>query len=67
MKLLLDQNLSRRMLPLLTAWFPGSSLKVILINMGNVTNAAIVSRLCAETETLQDFLVNGSEGMLEIE
>lgn len=110
MKLLLDQNLSRRMLPSLEPLFPGSSQvallglaeagdgaiwdfaeregytivtkdtdfvelsllrgfppKVVLVSLGNVPNAAILSRLCAEAGALHDFIANRTEGVLEIE
>ena len=110
MKLLLDQNLSRRMLPMLEPLFPGSSQvalldlaeaadaaiwtfaeregytivtkdadfvelsllrgfppKVVLISLGNVPSAAILSRLCAESQALRDFMANATEGVLEIE
>jgi predicted nuclease of predicted toxin-antitoxin system len=109
-KLLLDQNLSRRMLPALETLFPGSSQtallglaeaedgaiwefakregyaivtkdadfvelsmmrgyppKVVLLNMGNVSNTTLLARLCAEAEALQDFFANTTEGVLEIE
>lgn len=109
-KLLLDQNLSRRMLPALEPLFPGSSQvallglgeagdsdiwgfaaregfaivtkdadfvelsllrgfppKVVLINMGNVSNQAILSRLCAKAEAIEAFLINTMDGVLEIE
>ncbi len=110
MKLLLDQNLSRRMLPALELLFPGSSQvallglaeaddgaiwafakregylivtkdadfvelslmrgfppKVVLINLGNVPNTAVLSRLCAAADVLRDFYGNSTEGVLEIE
>lgn len=41
--------------------------KVILINLGNVPNAVIQARLCAESQALRDFVANASEGILEIE
>ncbi len=110
MKLLLDQNLSRRLLPQLTIPFPGSNQvaalgldrandaeiwaiarkegfaivtkdadfvelslmkgfppKVIWLNLGNVTNAALLARMLAETEGIKGFLTNPAEGVLEIE
>jgi len=110
MKLLLDQNLSRRMLPGLEPLFPGSSQvalvgleqandtaiwayaqregfaivtkdadfeelsmlrgfppKVVLVNLGNVPNSVIVSRLCAEAGALQAFFSHPEEGVLKIE
>lgn len=110
MKLLLDQNLSRRLLPRLSSLFPASSQvallgldrssdvqiwelarnegyaivtkdadfvelslmqgfppKVIWLNLGNVPNAAVLARLLAEAEGIKSFLMNTTEGVLEIE
>jgi len=41
--------------------------KVVLLNMGNVSNATLLARLCAEAKALQDFFANTTEGVLEIE
>lgn len=41
--------------------------KVVLLNLGNVSNAAVQARLCAEAGALQDFFANTTEGVLEIE
>lgn len=110
MKLLLDQNLSRRLLPRLTGQFPESSQvallgldqatdakiwevarnddyaivtkdadfvelslmqgfppKVIWLNLGNISNAEVTTRLLAEAEGIKSFLINTTEGVLEIE
>ncbi len=110
MKLLLDQNLSRRLLPHLEPLFPQSNQvallglaevddaeiwmfalregfaivtkdadfvelslmrgfppKVVWLNLGNVSNARILTRLSAETDAINDFLMNTTEGALEIE
>lgn len=110
MKLLLDQNLSRRLLPRLAELFPQSNQvallgldrandaeiwagarkenfaivtkdadfvelslmqgfppKVIWLNLGNVSNAELAARLLAEAEGIKSFLMNTTEGVLEIE
>lgn len=110
MKLLLDQNLSRRLLSQLDALFPQSSQvallgmaeaddaairalaeregfaivtkdadflelsllrgfppKVVWLNLGNVPNDLILSRLLVEADGIKDFLTNRTEGVLEIE
>ncbi|MBK9955096.1 MAG: DUF5615 family PIN-like protein [Rhodocyclaceae bacterium] len=110
MKLLLDQNLSRRLLPQLQREFPGSSQvallgldqaldtdiwtfaqrdgfaiatkdadfvelslmrgfppKIVWINLGNVSNAFLASRLAASIEAIRAFLASDAEGILEIE
>ena len=41
--------------------------KVVLINLGNVSNATIVERLLAEASCIDDFLSNTTEGVLEVE
>jgi len=109
-KLLLDQNLSRRLLPGLIDQFPESNQvalmgfdkasdadiwdfarnegfaivtkdadfvelslmhgfppKVIWLNLGNVSNAAVMTRLLAEGEGIINFLMNTTDGVLEIE
>lgn len=110
MKLLFDQNLSRRLLPELESLFPGSSQvawcgldtasdaalwnfartegfapvskdanflelallrgfppKVILLNLGNVSNTRIREVLLAQAEYIQGFLQSGAQGVLEID
>lgn len=110
MKLLLDQNLSRRLLPGLIVQFPGSnqvallgfdkasdaeiwdfarnegfaivtkdtdfvelslihgfSPKVIWLNLGNISNAEVMARLLAEGKEIINFLMNTTDGVLEIE
>lgn len=41
--------------------------KVIWLNLGNVSNTEVVSRLLAEAEGIKSFLMNTTEGVLEIE
>ncbi len=41
--------------------------KVVLINLGNVSNTAIVARLLAAEPAMRDFLENSTEGVLEVE
>ena len=41
--------------------------KVVWLNLGNVSNARILTRLSAETDAINDFLMNTTEGALEIE
>lgn len=110
MKLLLDQNLSRRLLPGLIDQFPESNQvallgfekasdvdiwkfarnedfaivtkdadfvelsllhgfppKVIWLNLGNASNAEVSARLLAEADAIKSFLMNTTEGVLEIE
>ncbi len=110
MKLLLDQNLSRRLLPRLESLFPQSSQvallgldraddteiwaiarkeefaivtkdadfvelslmqgfppKVIWLNLGNISNTEVATRLLAEADGIKSFLMNTTEGVLEIE
>ncbi len=110
MKLLLDQNLSRRLLADLESGFPGSMQlalcgldtatdatvwkfahqhgfaivtkdadflelallqgfppKVILLNLGNVSNQRIREVMLAQTGKIQDFLQSASQGVLEID
>jgi predicted nuclease of predicted toxin-antitoxin system len=109
-KLLLDQNLSRRLLVELDAFFPGSIQvalcgldtaadavlwdfarqhdftivtkdadflelalmrgfppKVILLNLGNVSNARVREVLLGQSLAIQEFLQSGSQGILEID
>ncbi|MDP1653546.1 MAG: DUF5615 family PIN-like protein [Rhodocyclaceae bacterium] len=110
MKLLLDQNLSRRLLPHLEPLFPHSSQvallglaeaedaaiwtfahregfaivtkdadfvelslmrnfppKVVWLNLGNVSNASVMTRLLEEADAIKEFLGSATEGVLEIE
>lgn len=110
MKLLLDQNLSRRLLPDLEAEFPGSAQvqllgldtatdlvlwefakaqgyaivtkdvdfleltllrgfppKVVWLNCGNMSNAALRERLLSRASQIRAFLASADEGVLEIE
>jgi len=41
--------------------------KVVLLNMGNVSNAILLARLCAEAKALREFFANTTDGVLEIE
>ncbi len=41
--------------------------KVVLVNLGNVPNALIQSRLLEESEAVREFLTNPTDGILEIE
>lgn len=41
--------------------------KVIWLNLGNVSNAEVTTRLLAEAEGIKSFLMNTTEGVLEIE
>lgn len=110
MKLLFDQNLSRRLLPHLESAFPQSSQvallglaeaddaaiwafseregftivtkdadfvelsllrgfppKVIWLNLGNVSNTAVLDRVLSEAGAIAAFLESTTEGVLEIE
>lgn len=110
MKLLLDQNLSRRLLPALEPHFPGSSQtallaletasdlevwraaregnfaivtkdadfvemalikgwppKVVRLNLGNVSNDAILACLLKHREAIAGFLAADQDGVLEID
>jgi predicted nuclease of predicted toxin-antitoxin system len=94
LKLLLDQNLSRRLLPDLEAEFPGSAQvqllgldtatdldvdfleltllrgfppKVVWLNCGNMSNAALRERLLSRASQIRTFLASADEGVLEIE
>lgn len=110
MKLLLDQNLSWRLLQETESAFPGSGHvrllsmetasdsaiwsfaqeqgyailtkdadfvelaalygpppKVIWLNLGNVSNAIVRSKLLAHTEAIHAFLADAEDGVLEIE
>jgi predicted nuclease of predicted toxin-antitoxin system len=109
-KLLLDQNLSRRLLSSLEKAFPGSSQvqllgmeatddasiwafakaegfaivtkdsdfvelsalrgsppKIIWLNLGNVSNTVVRDKLVEHQATIQSFLRNDGDGVLEIE
>jgi predicted nuclease of predicted toxin-antitoxin system len=109
-KLLLDQNLSRRLLPALEPHFPGSSQtallgldtasdldvwhaakeqgfaivtkdadfvemvlikgwppKIVRLDLGNVTNDAILACLLKHRETIAEFLAADHDGVLEID
>jgi predicted nuclease of predicted toxin-antitoxin system len=110
LKLLLDQNLSRGLLPDLEPHFPGSSHvqlagletatdlalweharaqgysivtkdvdflelqllrgfppKVLWLNCGNLSNAALRQRLLSRIAEIHAFLASGDQGVLEIE
>jgi predicted nuclease of predicted toxin-antitoxin system len=110
LKLLLDQNLSRRLLPDLAPHFPGSAQvqllgletatdlalwefacaqdftivtkavdflellvvrgfppKVLWLNCGNLSNAALRDRLLSRVAEIQAFLASQDQGVLEIE
>lgn len=110
MKLLLDQNLSRRLLADLDCFFPGSTQaalcgldtatddvlwdfakdnefaivtkdsdflelalmrgfppRVILLNLGNVSNARLRDVFLAQAPAIRDFLQSATEGILEID
>ncbi|MCK0510458.1 DUF5615 family PIN-like protein [Aromatoleum buckelii] len=110
MKLLLDQNLSRRLLPDLEHFFPGSSQvqllglerasdlalwefakengytivtkdvdflelmllrgfppKIVWLNCGNVSSAAVRERLITRSGEIREFLASTEEGVLELE
>jgi len=109
-KLLLDQNLSRRLLPALEPYFPGSSQAVLLgldtasdidvwriareqgfaivtkdadfielalikgwppkivrLDLGNVSNDAILACLLKHRAAIAEFLAAGDDGVLEID
>lgn len=110
MKLLLDQNLSRRLLPELEVYFPGSTQvalcgldtatdtalwdfaraqgftimtkdadflelalvrgfppKVVLLNLGNVSNRCVREILLEQAPQIRNFLESGAQGILEID
>ena len=110
MKLLLDQNLSRRLLTDLDAYFPESTQaalcgldtatdfllwdfarqqgfaivtkdsdfleiallrgfppKVVLLNLGNVSNQRVREVLLQQSLVIKEFLQSGSQGVLEID
>lgn len=110
MKLLLDQNLSRRLLPELGVFFPGSTQaalcgldmaadselwdyarqndfaivtkdtdflelallrgfppRVLLLNLGNASNARVREVLMAQAAAIKEFLQSASQGILEID
>ena len=41
--------------------------KVILLNLGNVSNTRILEVLLAQAEYIQGFLQSGAQGVLEID
>lgn len=75
MKLLLDQNLSRRLLADIEPLFPGSKQvalcgtppKILRLNMGNVSNARTTAVLLAQASGIHAFLQDALAGILEIE
>ncbi|OHC62091.1 MAG: hypothetical protein A2045_07110 [Rhodocyclales bacterium GWA2_65_20] len=66
MKLLLDQNLSRRLVAALTPLY-GHPPKVVWLNLGNVSNAVVAAKLLENAETIRAFLKGAEDGVLEIE
>jgi predicted nuclease of predicted toxin-antitoxin system len=109
-KLLLDQNLSRRLVPVLESEFPGSSQvqllgmatdpdsalwsfakangytiatkdsdfvelsalyghppKIIWLNLGNVSNTVVRTKLLGNVEAIRAFLESDADGVMEIE
>lgn len=110
MKLLFDQNLSRRLLPELEVFFPGSAQaalcgldtvadsvlwdfarqhgftivtkdsdflelallkgfppKVVLLNLGNVSNQRVRKVLLQQAAAISEFMQSSSQGVLEID
>ncbi len=62
-QLLLDENLSERLLPLLIERFPHST-HVRLIGLGNVSNAATASLLLQQAEAIEQFCSHPDAGFL---
>jgi predicted nuclease of predicted toxin-antitoxin system len=61
--LLLDENLSERLLPLLIERFPHST-HVRQIGLGNVSNAATASLLLQQAEAIEQFCSHPDAGFL---
>jgi hypothetical protein len=62
-QLLLDENLSERLLPLLIERFPHST-HLRLIGLGGASNAATASLLLQQTETIEQFCSHPDAGFL---
>ena len=62
-QLLLDENLSERLLPLLIERFPHST-HVRLIGLGGASNAATASLLLQQAETIEQFCSHPDAGFL---
>lgn len=81
MKLLLDENLSRRLVPMLQTVYPGSSQVdllglsahhgppplVIRLVMGNCSNARVLAALCDRHAAIMEILSRGRPvGVIEL-
>ena len=62
-QLLLDENLSERLLALLIERFPHST-HVRLIGLGNASNAATATLLLQQAETIEQFCSHPDAGFL---
>lgn len=63
MKLLLDENLSRRLVPALQQAFPGSSQ----VALGNVSNDKVLESLISAAESIKQLLADYGAGVVVLE
>ena len=65
MKLLLDENLSRRLVPFLQNAYPGTS-QVVLLGVKNQSRAAILKILIDHLITIEDALIAKNMACVEL-